>query len=180
MRVDALHQADEDVVEDIGMAERVKSLGLPIKVALVRGLVSCRMYSSLGKLVRGWARIMYDALGRKTWRLVLKLLDPIIFCQSGHVALAAALVLTAAGAGGPYATWLLILALIHHGFMFLLFLRVYTFSVPGSRFAPWFPLANLVVDAILIRAIYMCLTGNVTWRGTAYQKSGLEGQNVSK
>ena len=67
-----------------------KPLGLPIRVALVRGLVSCRMYSSFGQLVRGWSRILYDALGRKTWRLVLKLLDPIIFCQSGHVALAAA------------------------------------------------------------------------------------------
>jgi glycosyltransferase involved in cell wall biosynthesis len=170
----------ERFVEDIGMAECVKSLGLPIRVALVRGLVSCRMYSSFGQLVRGWGRILYDALGRKSWRLVLKLLDPIVFCQSGHVAIAAALILMASGAATPFATWLFFLALIHHGLMFLLFLRVYTFSVPGSRSAPWFPLANLVVDVILIRAIHMCLTGNVTWRGTAYQKSGLEGQNVSK
>ena len=32
------------------------------------------------------------------------------------------------------------------------------------------------MDVILVRAIQMCLTGNVTWRGTAYQKSGLDGQ----
>jgi glycosyltransferase involved in cell wall biosynthesis len=159
----------ERFVEDIGLAEHVKALGLPIRVALVRGLVSCRMYSSFNQLVRGWSRILYDALGRKVWRLSLKLLDPIIFCQSGHLALALALVLMATGYGGPFAGWLLILALIHHGLMFLLFLRVYTFSVPGSRSAPWFPLANLVVDLILVRAISMCLTGNVTWRGTTYQ-----------
>jgi glycosyltransferase involved in cell wall biosynthesis len=159
----------ERFVEDIGLAEHVKALGLPIRVALVRGLVSCRMYSSFNQLVRGWSRILYDALGQKVWRLSLKLLDPIIFCQSGHLALALALVLMATGYGGPFAGWLLILALIHHGLMFLLFLRVYTFSVPGSRSAPWFPLANLVVDLILVRAISMCLTGNVTWRGTTYQ-----------
>ncbi len=100
----------ERFVEDIGMAEKVKSLGLPIRVALVRGLVLCRMYSSFRQLVRGWSRILYDALGRKTWRLVLKLLDPIIFCQSGHLALAAALVLMALGRSGPSATWLLVLA----------------------------------------------------------------------
>jgi glycosyltransferase involved in cell wall biosynthesis len=170
----------ERFVEDIGMADHVKSLGLPIRVALVRGLVSCRMYSSFSQLVRGWSRILYDALGRKPWRLALKLLDPIVFCQSGHLALVAALILMACRSGGPFATWLLILALIHHALMFLLFLRVYTFSVPGSRFAPWFPLANLVVDVILIRAIRMCLTGNVTWRGTDYQESGHLGQNVSK
>ena len=161
----------ERFVEDIGMAERVKSLGLPIRIALVRGLVSCRMYSSFSQLVRGWSRIIYDALGRKSGRLVLKLLDPIVFCQSGHVALAAALILMGSGLAAPFATWLLVLALIHHGLMFVLFLRVYRFSVPGSRSAVWFPLANLVVDLILVRAIHMCLTGNVTWRGTAYQSS---------
>jgi glycosyltransferase involved in cell wall biosynthesis len=163
-------------VEDIGLAEQVKSLGFPIRVALVRGLVSCRMYSSFRQLVRGWSRIIYDALDRKTWRLVLKLLDPIVFCQSGHLALLAALILFATGHASPFASWLMVLALIHHGLMFVLFLRVYTFSVPGSRYAPWFPLANLIVDVILVRAIHMCRTGNVTWRGTAYQNSGPDGQ----
>jgi chlorobactene glucosyltransferase len=166
----------ERFVEDIGMAEKVKSLGLPIRVALVRGLVFCRMYSSFRQLVRGWSRILYDALGRKTWRLVLKLLDPIIFCQSGHLALAAGSLLLALGLASPFATCLFVLALIHHALMCLLFLRVYTFSVPGTRYFFWYPLGNLVVDLILVRAIQMCLTGNVTWRGTAYQKAGRDDQ----
>jgi glycosyltransferase involved in cell wall biosynthesis len=161
----------ERFVEDIGIAENVKSLGLPIRVALVRGLVLCRMYASFRQLLRGWSRILYDALRRKAWRLSLKLLDPIIFCQSGHLALILALVLLALGHGGPFAPWLLVLAILHHVLMCLLFLRVYTFSVPGTRYFLWYPLANLVVDAILVRAILMCVTGNVTWRGTAYTKS---------
>jgi chlorobactene glucosyltransferase len=160
----------ERFVEDIGMAQNVKALGMPIRVALVRGLVLCRMYSSFRQLVRGWSRILYDALGRKAWRLVLKLLDPIIFCQSGHLALGVALALMALGRASPFATWLLVLALIHHSLMCLLFLRVYTFSVPGTRYFLWYPLGNLVVDAILARAIGMCLTGNVTWRGTSYKR----------
>jgi glycosyltransferase involved in cell wall biosynthesis len=175
------HRAVRDrFVEDIGLAERVKALGLPIRIALVRGLVSCRMYSSFRQLLRGWSRILYDALGRRAWRLVVKLLDPIIFCQSGHVALLAALVLLVLGRGGAFATWLLVLSLIHHAWMFLVFRRVYRFSVPGSRHVPWFPLGNLVVDLIIIRAIHMCLTGNVTWRGTAYQHSGVDGQLESR
>ena len=60
--------------------------------------------------------------------------------------------------------------------MCLLFLRVYTFSVPGTWYFFWYPLGNLVVDVILVRAIQMCLTGNVTWRGTAYQNSGRHDQ----
>jgi hypothetical protein len=45
---------------------------------------------------------------------------------------------------------------------------IYEVSAPGSRHVRWFPLGNLVCDWILLRAIQMCLTGRVTWRGTAY------------
>ena len=102
------HSAVRDrFVEDIALAEKVKALGRPIRVALVRGIVSCRMYASLGQLVRGWSRILYAALGRKTGRLLIKLADPVIFCQSGHVAFLAALVLLASGRHQAFAAGLL-------------------------------------------------------------------------
>ena len=50
----------------------------------------------------------------------------------------------------------------------MVFRRVYVASVAHARFAVWFPVANLVVDLILLRSIRMCLTGNVSWRGTQY------------
>jgi glycosyltransferase involved in cell wall biosynthesis len=155
-------------VEDIGMAQKVKALGLPIRTALVRGLVTCRMYASLGQLIRGWSRILYDALDRNPWRLFGRLLDPIVFCQSGHIALIAALVMIATGTGGSFAYWLLGLSLLHHALMYPVFRLVYHTSVPGSKYVQWFPLANLLIDYILLRAIRMCLTGRVTWRGTSY------------
>jgi chlorobactene glucosyltransferase len=37
-----------------------------------------------------------------------------------------------------------------------------------ARWAAWYPVANLVIDLILIQAIRMCVTGDVTWRGTRY------------
>ena len=40
------------------------------------------MYTSLAQLVRGWSRILYDALGRNLWHLIGKLLDPVIFLAS--------------------------------------------------------------------------------------------------
>ena len=84
------HAAVRDrFVEDIGLAAKVKGLGFPIRTVLVQNLVTCRMYASLGQIVRGWSRILYDALDRKAWRLGLRLLDPLIFCQSGHVVLLA-------------------------------------------------------------------------------------------
>ncbi|MDG3003151.1 glycosyltransferase [Paludisphaera mucosa] len=166
------HRAVRDrFVEDIGMAFKVKGLGLPIRLALTKGLVTCRMYASLGQLVRGWSRILFDAFDRKPWRLILKLLDPIVFCQSGHVILLVALGLTASGHGGPFSGWLLGLSLVHHALMYAVFRIIYDISVPGSRYVATFPLGNLVTDYILIRAIQMCVTGKVAWRGTSYDAS---------
>jgi len=163
------HQAVRSrFVEDIAIAGRVKALGLSIRVALVRGLVRCRMYSSCAQLVRGWSRIFYDALDRSPWRLVGKLLDPVIFCQTAHVALLAALTLLATGGNRAFAAWLAALSAVHHALMYVVFRRVYHVSVPRSRYVGWYPVANLVVVWILARSLRMCLTGNVTWRGTDY------------
>jgi chlorobactene glucosyltransferase len=163
------HRAVRDrFVEDIYLAKRVKALGLPIRVAVAQGIGSTRMYTSLGGLVRGWSRILYDALGRNPWRLLGRLLDPLIFSQTGHVALVAALVMLALGIARPFALWLLALSVVHHLFTYTVLRRVYRVSVPGTRHVAWFPLANLVIEWILIRAILSCLTGRVTWRGTTY------------
>ena len=166
------HESVRDrFVEDIALAERVKGLGLPIRVALADGIVSCRMYASFGQVVRGWSRIFYDALGRNPWRIVLKLLDPLVFCQTGHLALAASVILLARGDFGAFALSLLAASLVHHFFMYLVFRRIFQAAVPHSRWAYWYPLANLVVDLILVRALRMCLTGKVNWRGTEYGSS---------
>jgi chlorobactene glucosyltransferase len=167
------HAAVRDrFVEDIALGGRVKQLGLPIRIALIRQIVSCRMYSTIGQLVRGWSRIFYDALNRNPWRLVLKLLDPLIFCQSGHVALVAALAMLAVDGHHEFALWLLALSAIHHAWMCLVFHRVYEMSVRGSRAVAWFPLGNLLIVVIMLRAIHMCLTGRVNWRGTDYGSAG--------
>jgi hypothetical protein len=159
--------------EDIHLAGRVKALGLPIRLGIASGIGSARMYTSLDGIVRGWSRILYDALGRNPWRLLGRLLDPLVYSQSGHVALAWALILFARGEVGPVASWLLGLSLVHHAFTYAVLRRLYLMSVPGSRAIGWFPLANLVMDWVLLRAIRMCLTGRVTWRGTVYEPAAV-------
>ncbi len=163
------HEAVKDrFVEDIALARRVKERGYRIRVALARGIVTCRMYASLKQLIRGWSRILYDALDRRAGRLAIRLLDVLVFCQSGHAALAAGLILLAAGSDRVFAPRLLLMSLLHHGLMFAVFRRVYRTAVPGSRHAAWFPLGNGIVDVILLRAIRLCLTGRVNWRDTQY------------
>ena len=164
------HEAVRDrFVEDIALACKVKGLGLPIRVAIAHGIGSTRMYASLGQLVRGWSRILYDALDRSPWRILGKILDPLIFSQSGHLALIVSLVMLATRSHPTFATILLGMSLIHHACSYLVLRKLYFLTVPGSRYVAWFPLANLVMDWVMIQSIGMCLTGKVVWRGTAYE-----------
>jgi hypothetical protein len=75
---------------------------------------------------------------------------------------------------------LLGLSVVHHVFSLVVLQTVYRMSVPRSRYVAWFPVANLVVEWILIRAIRMCLTGKVTWRGTDYGQAASAAPKVSK
>jgi len=164
------HEAVRDkFVEDIYLARAVKGAGLSSRTAIALGIGSTRMYTSLPQLVRGWSRILYDALGRSPWRLLVQVLDPLFFSQTAHVALVVALALMAAGMPGRFPVWLLGLSVLHHVLAYTCLRRLYVLSVPRTRHVAWYPLAGVVLDVILYRAIRMCFTGKVTWRGTAYK-----------
>ena len=75
---------------------------------------------------------------------------------------------------------LLGLAVVHHALSLSVLQRVYRMSVPDTTYARWFPVANLVMDWVLLRAIGMCLTGKVTWRGTDYGKAESAARSVSE
>lgn len=163
------HRAVRDrFVEDIHLARRVKGLGLPVRTAMGLEVSSTRMYTSLGSIVRGWSRILYDAFDRKPWKLLLGILDPLIFSKPAFVALPVAIGLLATGARPGFAPWLLALSLAHLALMELVLRRCYRLSAPTTRYASWYPLASLVLDWILLRGVWMCATGRVSWRGTDY------------
>jgi chlorobactene glucosyltransferase len=159
-------------VEDIYLARAVKSVGLSARTAIAHGIGSTRMYTSLPQFVRGWSRILYDALGRSPVKLLIQGLDPLFFSQTAHIALVASLVMLAIGRpSGLFPLWLLGMSVIHHILAYTFLKRLYVLSVPQTKHVAWYPLAGLVLDVILYRAIKMCLTGQVTWRGTAYKES---------
>lgn len=176
IRADALaasggHAAVRDkFVEDIYLAKNVKAKGFPIRVAMGKAISSTRMYTNLPQIVRGWARILFDALARNPLPLIGKALDPLFFSQTAHAALVASLVMLALGRpGGPFPIWLLAMSLIHHVLAATVLYRLYRQTIERPwRAILWYPLAGLVIDAILYRAIKSCLTGRVTWRGTSY------------
>ena len=118
------------------------------------------MYASLGQLVRGWSRILYDALGRSPWRLAGQgRSTPWSSASRGTSPWSPRLVMLATGPAGPFPLWLLGLSVVHHVLSYAVLRRLYLLSVPATRTSAWFPLANLVMDWVLLRSIKMCLTG---------------------
>ncbi|MDB5351085.1 MAG: glycosyl transferase [Planctomycetota bacterium] len=171
------HEAVRDrFVEDIYLAKRVKALGLPIRVAMSTEISSTRMYTNLAQIIRGWSRILYDALGRRALPLIGKVVEPLIFSQTGDVAVLVAAAMLILGAAGPFAWWLLGLGIVHQILKTSVLYRMYRFSSPSSaRYALWYTLAGLLMIWVCAKAIGMCRTGRVTWRGTVYGPKAAEG-----
>ena len=164
------HEAVRDrFVEDIVLARRVKALGLSVKTAIATEISSTRMYTSLSSLVRGWSRILFDAHDRRSLPLIGKIVEPLIFSQTGDVALIAAVVMLLLGHLGAFWWLLLGLSLLHQVLKQSVLYRMYRMNSPNSAlYALYYPLAGIVSDVILVRSIWMCWTGRVTWRGTSY------------
>lgn len=164
------HEAVRDrFVEDIYLAQRVKDLGLRVRVAMSTDISSTRMYTSLPQMVAGWSRILYDALGRRITPLVLKILEPLVFSQSGDLALIVALGCLLWSGWSPFVGWLLGLSLVHQVLKTTLLYRLYRWSAPRTAsYAVLYGLAGVVSAWISWRAIQMCVTGQVSWRGTVY------------
>lgn len=156
-------------LEDIAMAKRIKAAGYPIRVAVGTDISSTRMYTSLGQIVRGWSRILYDGLDRNVPLLFGKILEPLVWSQTGTIALIAGLVMLAMGTPGPFAAILTIMAIVHLLLQISVLWRMYRIQSPAvARAAVWYPLAGVVSDWIILKSIWMCLTGRVIWRGTSY------------
>ena len=159
-------------VEDIALARRVKAIGRSSRTAIAPEISSTRMYTSLGSLVRGWSRILYDAHDRRAAPLVWKIVEPLIFSQPGDVAIIAAVAMMISGHTGPFAWWLLGLSVVHQVLKQSVLYRMYRVNSPKTAiYALFYPLAGIVSDVILARSLWMCVTGRVTWRGTSYGPS---------
>ncbi|ADV62655.1 glycosyl transferase family 2 [Isosphaera pallida ATCC 43644] len=169
-------------VEDIYLARRVKEAGFAIRVSVAPRLSSTRMYTSLGQIVRGWSRILYDARGRDPWPLAWLMIEPLIFTKTGQLALPASLFLLSTATTvnqTQFAQALLALALAHAVLSVSLLHRLYRYSTRHPQFSLGYALAGLIMDVVLFRSLWMCWTGKVTWRGTTYAASTREPRRLS-
>lgn len=154
--------------EDVEIAQIVKRIGLRTRVAMGEDWASVRMYSSLANIFKGWSRIYYAARVGSPWRILMAIVFILVCCYS--------LFPVAVWAGYrlahplPYFLhygWFLGV-LIHGIGMTALIGVLYYWSGNPRRNALLWPFSLVMLLGIMFKALRMCITKKVEWRGTTY------------
>lgn len=166
------HAAVRDkFVEDIHMARRVRQGGLRLRVLLAPQLSSVRMYSSLREIVQGWSRILYSAVDCRPGRLYTLVATLLAFSVAAYAVFFVSAIALLAGSTSLFAKAGLVLAVIHELGQLALYAHIYAESRCSRRYLVFRFLGVMAMLYILARAIRLCSTHEVTWRGTSYNKS---------
>ena len=159
--------------EDVAIAKLFKDNGLRPRISWGNDFCSVRMYNGLPAVVRGWSRIYYAAQVGSPWRILIGIAW-LLLCSFPVVAALAWGVYrishpVPAVFGSVTASWL-IMAGVHLVLMTAALATVYRWSGNPARNALLFlPMGGPMLMRIFGRALRMCVTKKVEWRGTAYQ-----------
>lgn len=155
--------------EDVEIARLVKEKGLRPRVSWGKEFCAVRMYSSLEGIIRGWSRIYYAARVGSPWRVLAAAAFVIVCGFSAYAAIGWSVYRLASPAGTWPLPWAWLGASVFHlGVMTFFVSTLYAWSGNPRRNALLFPLAGTMLLGIFARALKMCVTKKVEWRGTAY------------
>lgn len=158
----------DNYCEDMGLARLLKRNGFRPRVSWGTNLCQVRMYDSFPKILRGWSRIFMAAAVGRPWKSLAAMLFILVCCYSVYPAFAWGVyrfiypidvfkgwgwMLTAAG---------------HFTLMTVQIGLMYKWMLNPRRYALLFPVSGAILLYILARAVWMCITKKVEWRGTSY------------
>lgn len=154
--------------DDIGVARYLKQNGKRPRIGWGQHLVKVRLYSSLSETIRGWSRNFYFGVQGKPVRIALLVLFTLVCMYSFFAALAWGIYRNAhpvnfLGGWGWIAT-----AVVHIVLMTAGLAVSYKWSGNSPKYGFFWPIGAAVVDWISIKALWLCVTRKVEWRGTSY------------
>ena len=158
--------------EDVEIARLLKTRGWKPRVAWGNEFCSVRMYNSLANIFKGWGRIYYAGRAGSPWRILAAMAFLLLCCFSGYAALVwagwrAASPTTFFGFSAALA-WL-VASLAHLALLTFFVGTMYEWSGNRRSNALLFPLGGSLLMGIFLKALRMCVTRKVEWRGTSYQ-----------
>ncbi len=155
--------------EDVAMARRVKAAGYKTRITWGVEFAAVRMFSSLADMWRGWARNYYAPSRGSPWRILAAVAFVLLCCMSVYAAGGWGLYRLIKPAGEIDASLWLTAAAAHWVILTVGVAAVYGWSGNRRRYGLLHTLGLTVLLAILFRAVMMCMTHRVEWRGTRYE-----------
>lgn len=155
------------VAEDLRLAQRYTTLGLPAHMVLAQDHLTTRMYTSLGEIRRGWGKNVYAA-GRDTVSIgrVGRAIFPFVFPLPALLPVIplVMLLLGLLSVLGPGAT---LFGAVVTGANLLFWMGVYAYSRLNPLWGLSYPVAALVFAWICAEAAWR--GSRVSWKGRAYE-----------
>jgi len=154
--------------EDMTLARIMKQSALRPRMAWGIELGSVRMYDSLATIMRGWSRIFFGSSCGSPWRSLCVMAVILLGCYSAYPA-AAWGVWRLVHSNEPIMgiAWLAA-ATLHWTMTTVQLGIIYRWMGNRAIYAAAFFISGWFVMVMLCRAVWMCLTRRVDWRGTSY------------
>jgi hypothetical protein len=155
-----------EVLEDVRIARAAKQRGHAIGLFAAPELFEVRLYRDLGEILRGYGKNFYEGMDRRP----LVALGALLFLFVGALlpwlllafaALRPELVLAGLGPAGPWLAWVALVCVLPMGFRW----RVERADGRSGAWAWSHPLGNIVLAAVLVRAIFAVET---SWKGRRF------------
>ncbi len=154
--------------EDTEIARIIKERGMRPRISFGDEICSVRMYDSLAAVIKGWSRIYYAAkVGRKK-HIISAINFVVMNCLSAYPVLAYGIYRSLHPHGNMLDDAWLWAAVVHVAVMFGVVGVIYHWSKNSFLNVLLLPVSTVILLYILIKALVMCFTKKVEWRGTTY------------
>lgn len=154
--------------EDTEIARIMKERGMKPRISWGEDFASVRMYSSLGGIIKGWSRIYYAAKVGNPKHVLAAIYFVLTSCFTAYVALGYGIARVLHPAGNMLDFVWIVVAVIHLSIMMFVLSCMYRWSKNSWWNALLFPLSGPILLWTLGKALIMCVTKKVEWRGTSY------------
>jgi glycosyltransferase involved in cell wall biosynthesis len=154
--------------EDTEIARLMKEKGLRPRVSMGDDVCAVRMYNSLPNIIKGWSRIYYAAKVGQTKHIIGAIQFLFINCFTVYPALIYGIYRALHPHGNFLDDVWLITAIAHWAIMTFMLGVIYRWSKNSPWNALLFPIGGPLLLWTLIKALMMCVTKKVEWRGTTY------------
>jgi chlorobactene glucosyltransferase len=163
------HELVKDrLCEDTEMARIMKERGMRPRISWGSDICAVRMYSSLPGIIKGWSRIYYAAKVGQIRHLLMAIQFLLTNTLTCYLAIAYGLYRFYHPHGNGLDSGWLIAGCLHLGIITFFLGCMYSWSKNSVLNAILFFIGGPLLLWTMIKAVIMCKTKKLEWRGTSY------------